>query len=377
MKLYQLPGYGFPGLHAESFQTARMAEGFLECGIPSTVVYPWTSNMIPWKEVPETYGLQQPLQRKLIKGAFLTSSNLRFVSNPILRASLSTFAIAAGKDSVFLARHPHLEPLSLLIDLKRRNRMQGRIFVELHEPSHFLPETDQFIEGYVVISEALQEYLLEKGVKREQILLALNAISLKSYEKSHEVEQSTLRSKLGLPTEQRIVCYTGQLGPGRNIETLIEALAYIDNALLVVVGGRQLDDIARLKHFANSRNLSERILFTGQQSTPKTVEYQLASDVLVIPYNSVLAHSKWCSPLKLWEYLASGKLIVAFQIPPLCKSLLDAEVVWAREETAPALADAIKEAFTRKPRTFTEVRERLGKLTWANRAERVARFMGL
>jgi glycosyltransferase involved in cell wall biosynthesis len=290
---------------------------------------------------------------------------------------LAAFAIGSGKDSIFLARHPHLEPLSVLIELKRRKLMSSRIFVELHEPSHFLQAKDHLIDGYVVISEGLREHLIAGGVNPERVLLEPNAVSLKSYEQSHQVNQLTLREKLGLPVEQQIVCYTGQLGPGRNIETLIEALESLDHVFLAIVGGRNTDDIDRLKEFANSRGLATRIIFAGQQPSADTIDFQLASDVLVIPYNSGLAHSKWCSPLKLYEYLASGKVIAAFPIPPLRKALLAGEVVWAEEETAPALAKAISEAFTKKPRTFAEVQSRMGKLTWANRAERIAKFMGI
>lgn len=376
MNLYQIPGYGFPGLHAESFQTARMADAFLECGVNAAVVYPWSSRMIRWHDVRETYGLHRSLKRKILPGFYLTSSRWRFVSNPLLRISLALFAINAGRNTVFLGRHPHLEPLRTLIRLKMWNLLRARIVVELHEPHHYLPGVDRHIDGYVVISKGLESFLLDAGVDPGRILLAPNAVDLTSYEQAHRRERSALRRQLQLPEEHSIICYTGQLGPGRNVETLIQAMQYLEERVsLVLVGGRNSDDVRRLEEFVASNRLSQRVKLIGQQPTQVVIDFQLAADVLVIPYNSHLAHARWCSPLKLWEYLASSKPIVAFAIPALREILRDDEVVWAKEETAVALAAAIGEALTRKPRAFEEVRARIGDWTWADRAQRVLDFI--
>jgi glycosyltransferase involved in cell wall biosynthesis len=105
------------------------------------------------------------------------------------------------------------------------------------------------------------------------------------------------------------------------------------------------------------------------------MHFQLAADVLVIPYDSRLSTAAWCSPLKMWEYLASGRPIVAFPIPALRDIFRKSEVVWVQEETPVSLADALKEAMKWEPRPLHEIRERIGTWTWEERARRIAEFM--
>ena len=378
VRLYQIPGFGFPGLHAESFQTARMAEAFLECGVNATIVYPWSSRMIPWRDVGATYGVHRSLKRKILPGFYLTSSRWRSFTNPLLRISLALFAIKSGRKSVFIGRHPHLDPVATLIWLKARNLLRASIFIELHEPHHYLAAVDSSIDGYIVVSEALKLFLIQAGVIAERILLAPNAVDLRSYEEAHEHGRPALRKQLGLPESHAVICYAGQLGPGRNVETLIAAMRNVEeSAILVLVGGKNSDDVQRVQTFIDSNQLSHRVRLVGQQPATTVTHFQLAADVLVIPYDSRLSHSKWCSPLKLWEYLASGKPIVAFSIPALRQVLLDNEVVWAKEETSIGLAEAIKEALTRDPRPFQEIRARLSDSTWGDRARHIANFMGV
>jgi glycosyltransferase involved in cell wall biosynthesis len=332
--------------------------------------------MIPWRGVCATYGVHRSLKRKVLPGFYLTSSRWRSVSNPLLRISLTLFAIKSGGNSVFLGRHPQLEPLGTLIRLKMRNLLRARIVVELHEPHHYVPNVDQHIDGYVVISKGLESFLLKAGVDTRRILLAPNAVDLASYEQAHRRERSALRRHLRWPEEHSIICYTGQLGPGRNVETLVQAMQYLEEKVnLLLVGGRNSDDVRRLEEFVASNRLSQRVKLIGQQPTQAVIDFQVAADVLVIPYNSTLAHAKWCSPLKLWEYLASSRPIVAFPIPGLREVLRDDEVVWAKEETAVALAAAIREALTRNPRAFDEIRARVGDWTWVDRAQRVLSFI--
>jgi glycosyltransferase involved in cell wall biosynthesis len=257
-----------------------------------------------------------------------------------------------------------------------RNLLRARIVVELHEPHHYVPNVDQHIDGYIVISKALESFLVKAGIDTSRILFAPNAVDLASYEQAHRRARSALRKHLRLPEEHPIVCYTGQLGPGRNVETLIQAMPYLEaNVNLLLVGGRNSDDVCRLEEFVASNRLSQRVKLVGQQPAQTVIDLQVAADVLVIPYNSQLAHARWCSPLKLWEYLASRKPIVAFPIPALREILRDDEVVWAKEETAVALAAAIREALTRNPRALDEIRARMGDWTWADRARRVLSFI--
>ncbi len=377
-KLYQVPGYGFPGLHAESFQTARMAEAFQQCGVDVTIVHPRSAGAISWGNACQTYGLLRAPARRLLPAVHTSSRGLRIVANLSLRFALARFALCAGDRSVVLGRHAGWDPLATLVSLKRSGALAASIFVELHEPRHFCRRNDPAVSGYVALSEPVKAFLLEAGVAESRILVAPNAVDLRLYADLQSIDKTVLRAECGLPWSRPLICYTGQLGPGRNVETLIASMKYLDpRAALVLVGGNRRDHLDRVECFVGAEGLSERVFILGQRPAFMTARLQCAADVLVIPYNSRLSTAGWCSPLKLGEYLASGNPIVAFPIPALRAALRPSDVVWAEQETAASLAEAIARAITRRPSSFAEVSERLGNWTWPHRAGLLAEFMGV
>lgn len=377
MRVYQLTGYGFPGYRADSFQTARMAEAFLESGVDAAIVYPWSPKTIPWRDVCTAYGLHRRPKRKVLAGVYLNPAwRIHRFSNILLRIALVLFAIKTGSNAVILGRHPQEDPLATLLHLKARGFISIPIFIELHEARHYSSSTDPYINGYIVVSEPLGLFLTSAGVKRDKIIAAPNAVDFPAYQEAHRLDRRTLRTQLGLPEHRSVICYTGQFYRGRNVETLVAAMKYMHaDVILVLVGGNTNSDMQRIQAHVDANQMSERVRMVGQQPAATTMLFQLAADVLVIPYDSHLSTAAWCSPLKMWEYLASGRPIVAFPIPALRNIFLGNEVVWVQEETPASLAEALKDAMKREPRPLDEIRERIGAWTWEARASRVAAFI--
>ena len=120
----------------------------------------------------------------------------------------------------------------------------------------------------------------------------------------------------------------------------------------IVVGGHPGEaDLARLERRANELGLGPRVAFTGMVR-PREVAARLEpADVLVLPNPATAASERYTSPLKLFEYLALGRPIVASDLPAF------REVVRHRENallfeagSAPALAAAVR-ARDRRPGT--------------------------
>lgn len=379
MRLFQAPLYGFPNLWAHSLQSARMAEAFLANGVDTTLVYPWHPDALPWESVRDIYGLRQYPRRTQLKGSGAGSQwPFGRLSHEIVKASLAVFAISSNANDVFLGRQPGEDPVATLLWLKASHLMKARLFVELHEARHYLSTADSHIDGYVVISEALRGFLANVGINGDRIVVAPNAVSLEMYEQAHMLDPNQLRRDLGLPERHVVVCYTGQLYKSKNVELLIASMKYLsDETILVIVGGQTAFDLERIRAFVEAHQLSSRVRLVGQQRTDVTVRFQMAADVLAIPSSPDMSVSRWGSPLKLQEYLATGRPIAACLIPSLQNVLRDDEVVWAQEATAVSLAGAIRAAAGKQPRDFNEVRGRLGGWTWRDRASRIAEFMGL
>jgi glycosyltransferase involved in cell wall biosynthesis len=118
----------------------------------------------------------------------------------------------------------------------------------------------------------------------------------------------------------KAVCgYIGHLYAGRGIE-LIESLARRrPDMLFLVVGGQQADVDAR-----RSANRENNLLFLGHYPHRSALQLAACVDVLLMPYQTSVSlgtgrydTARWMSPMKMFEYMATGVPIVSSDLPVL------------------------------------------------------------
>jgi glycosyltransferase involved in cell wall biosynthesis len=168
----------------------------------------------------------------------------------------------------------------------------------------------------IVISEPLREiYERKYGVSS---FLAPDGVDLDRFEPSLTAEAA--QQQLGLEPGPWIV-YVGSLYAGRGLEKLFEAAVGLP-ARLLVVGGRNEAEVALWRERAQQAGL-HNARFEGYQMPARVPLYLFAGDVLAMPNSTrTLTGSgdditAWMSPLKLYEYLAAGRPIVASNLPVL------------------------------------------------------------
>ena len=165
-----------------------------------------------------------------------------------------------------------------------------------------------------------------------------------------------LREELGLPRDKWIVAYAGQLWSWKKPEFILEAFRNLENedVLLLFVGGARRD-IERLRGYAKQKGLRS-VLFVGFVPPRLVPKYLKAADCLIhyTPSTNVM---KSYSPLKIFEYMAAGKPILAPRQPWIEEVLKDGETALLFDENSPEdLAEKIKLLRMRE-----DLAQRLGK----------------
>lgn len=123
-------------------------------------------------------------------------------------------------------------------------------------------------------------------------------------------DRATARAALALPTSARIAVFVGALRPWHGVDLAIAAIASTADLHLAVVGdGPVRSDLAATAH---DLGVSDRVHFLGQRPHRDVVVALAAADVAVAPYPHLDGFA--FSPLKLYEYLASGRPVVASAI---------------------------------------------------------------
>ena len=149
-------------------------------------------------------------------------------------------------------------------------------------------------------------------------------------------QAAAVRRALGLGEATPVVLYTGTFEAYQGLDLLFGAMAIVararPDARLVLAGG-QPDQIARARDHAHAAGVQEATIFAGQRPASEIPAYLLAADLLVSPRSRGTN-----TPLKIYQYLRSGKPIVATRLLTHTQVLSD--------ETA-ILTEATPEAFAR------------------------------
>jgi glycosyltransferase involved in cell wall biosynthesis len=172
------------------------------------------------------------------------------------------------------------------------------------------------------------------------------------------------------------VAYAGHLYAWKGVDVLLAALAGVPDVHGLIVGGHDREpDLGRLRVLAGRLGLDARVTFTGLVRPPDVAAHLAAADVLVLPNPASAISTKFTSPLKLFEYMAAGRAIVASDLPAI-REVIDHDVhaLLVPPGDPDALGLAIRRLAADAPlreRLGRAARARVADFTWDRRAERL------
>jgi glycosyltransferase involved in cell wall biosynthesis len=166
----------------------------------------------------------------------------------------------------------------------------------------------------VVVSEALANHCRRLGVSDKRILVLPNAVNPDLFHP--QLDGRATRAQLGFDSEF-VIGFTGTLKPWHGLTNLLHAVAgassELDDCRILIVGDGPLRE--QLASLAETLAIGDRVHFLGHVPHDDVGRYVAACDVLTAPYGEVDSH--WFSPLKVAEYLAAGRPVVASAIGQL------------------------------------------------------------
>jgi glycosyltransferase involved in cell wall biosynthesis len=170
------------------------------------------------------------------------------------------------------------------------------------------------IQNLVVISHGLRKEFIDFGFPKDKIIVAPDGVDLEMFNLS--ASQKECREKFSFPKNKKIIMYTGNFYFWKGADLLLEAVKYLPNYFFVFVGGTE-KDLQKFNLVVKRDNL-ENILLLGYQPYHLIPYYLKSADLLVLPNRGEEKISKfYTSPMKLFEYLASGVPMVAANLPSL------------------------------------------------------------
>jgi glycosyltransferase involved in cell wall biosynthesis len=190
----------------------------------------------------------------------------------------------------------------------------------------------------IVITKGLKDFYIKNGVDSEKIFISPDGVDLNQFNITNSKEEC--RKKLKLPQGKIIITYTGHLYGWKGANILANtAKSFNENELIVFVGGTE-KDVENFKKIYGSR---KNIIIVGKRPHSEIPFWLKASDVLVIPNTAKNDISKYyTSPMKLFEYMASGVPIVASDLFSIREILNDKNSVLFHPDSPESIVKSIK-----------------------------------
>jgi glycosyltransferase involved in cell wall biosynthesis len=191
--------------------------------------------------------------------------------------------------------------------------------------------------GLVTVTDYLAESYQRAGFPQEKLLVWPDAVDLERFATSPERKEA--RRHLGLSSDETIALYTGHFYEAKGVPALVDAAAQAPEVEFQLVGGWPDDIEAMRTRGAGASNLH----FQGFQPNTSLPNWLAAADVLVLPNSGLSDNAHATSPLKLFEYMAARRPIVATKIPAVENILEHGFNAYLVEPDSPrALADGIR-----------------------------------
>ncbi|MBX4181393.1 glycosyltransferase family 4 protein [Candidatus Parcubacteria bacterium] len=339
-KLYYIANIRIPTEKAHGIQIMKMCEAFSHQGVEVELVVPERSSDIK-EDVFDYYQVERNFtMTRLWCLDWVRFGKLGFWIESLTFAE-RVFWHIVFEDGVFYTRDEFMAACLSLIGKKtvwevhmgQRNFL-AKLVVKMGVP-------------LVTISQGLKDLYSSA----HKILVSPDAVDVIRFDLAITKEEA--REKLGLPEDKKIVMYTGSLYKRKGVETLREASkAWGEDIQCIIVSGKPYKEIPL---------------------------YLKAADVLVLPNSSKDPISQlYTSPMKLFEYMASGKPIVTSDVPSAREILDDSEAYFFTPDDAESLAHVIKRVFEDPSLAQSKAeaaRIKADKYTWDKRAEQIIEFI--
>ena len=243
------------------------------------------------------------------------------------------------------------------------------------------------LEMVAALTTFIKQRLIAQGFNAESIAVLPDAVDAGMF--SAEQSKYECRRQLGLPEHVPIIGYIGRftaMGMEKGIATLIEALQRLSghgvkNAAVLCVGG-PMETVPRYRDLGRQLGLADaQVMFFDRVPNAAVPVWIKTCDVVTIPWPWNEFSAYFTSPMKLFEYMASGVPIVASDLPSLREVLRHGGNAWLVKPGDPAaLAEGISHLLRTPGLAESLARQALQDVrqyTWQERAARVLREAGI
>ena len=373
-KLIYITNTRIPSEKANSYQSMQMCHSFakiydkVEMWVPNGIN---TKEMEAYEDNPYNfYGIEKTFEiKRLFTIDYWWIHNLSLLLWSQIGAI--TFAMAVllrlkKEDSSTPVFTRDWYVLKILLFGKKLGFIKNKIFYEAHRYNERLVDNYKQCDGLIVINNYLKELHYKKGINH--ILESHDGVNLDEYK--NIIDYSYIKK------DKFILVYTGNLFTWKGVHTLVDSLAYINTKVELIIVGGSNEVLNDFKAYVREKGF-DNVIMTGHIPKKDTIQYVQKADILFLPNSAKDKMSFYTSPIKLFEYMAAKRPIIASNLPSICEILEDKKNAILFEADNPKdLADKINWALENDCTDIVnQAYKDVQKYTWDKRAQNIKKFM--
>ncbi len=221
----------------------------------------------------------------------------------------------------------------------------------------------EYLKKIICISDTLKEECIEFGVDVHKLEVLHSGVDLNEV---YTKKLSCDLRKMFLDPNRHMAIYTGSLQPGKGVETIVQMSNLSTNYNYLIVGGQfgEIECKSNLQHIPWCQH-------------EEVIGYLKQADFLILP--QVKQKYTFHSPLKLFEYMSVGKVIIASDLPNIKEIIRHGENGLLAEEKNPEdfikQMDSVIMDIKLKCSLEFAAKETAEKHTWDIRAEKIIYYI--
>lgn len=186
----------------------------------------------------------------------------------------------------------------------------GRLFTE---------KTIRNADLVITINRRLSEFAYSVGAQPESTILIDAGIDLASYDPN--LDDSVIREEYGMAKDDIVLFFMGWIYEFSGMKELARELGknkerYPHYKLLVVGDGDAYDEMCRIR---DEYDISNQLILTGKQPFERIPEFLASADFCLLPAYIDEEIMQDIVPIKLYEYMAMKKVVIATELPGISK----------------------------------------------------------
>lgn len=329
-----------PSKSANSVNVIKIAEAFKRNGHNIELIA-FTSDKLSSKDVFNYYGIDTSFPLLLFR---TIKTSIKIINRFILLwyAFIVTIIIKYKRPDIVYTRNAIVAFFTSSIFIKTIYHGHGLVNNRLHKYIIKKLGSKKYIKKIAVVSGGLKTiYEKEYGVNTPKLKVISNGVDINGF--IDPLQKKEARRILNLSFEDRVLCYCGHLYKGRGIEKILELSRFFSKFKFVIVGGLP-KDVEKYK-----KKSLKNVIFVGHVKNNRVPLYLCSSDYLLMPYQRIVKlyggginTGNIIRPLKMFEYMASKRPIIASRLEGLCEVLNENNAILVDPENINDWINAVK-----------------------------------